>query len=112
MVKWIWIDADIFFFDLNLLILITVETVFRLLGLVCLRLIDYYLQLLGLAIRWPWTRKMIESWLLRYIAYFYVIFSYLYLIKLGYLTVLLYNMLAQRPSTLVLMMINSCSYVY
>jgi len=43
------------------MILITVEIVFRLLGLVCWRFIDCYFSLLCLAIIWLWTRKRIES---------------------------------------------------
>ena len=45
-VEWMWIDADLSLFGLNLLILVTTEIVFRLLGLV------YYFQLLYLAVKW------------------------------------------------------------
>ena len=60
-VEWMSIDVNLQLFSLNLLILITAETVSRLLGLVCWRFIDCYLQLLCLAVRWLWTRKKIVT---------------------------------------------------
>ena len=46
-----WIDADFQLFGLDLMILVTAKTLSKLLGLVCWRFIDYYLQLLCLSIR-------------------------------------------------------------
>jgi len=60
-VEWMWINAYLPLFGLNMLILVTVETVSRLLGLMCWRFIDYYLQLPCLAVRWLLTMKKIES---------------------------------------------------
>ena len=54
-------SADLQLFGLNLVILITTETVSKLLRLVYWRLIDCYLKLLCLAVRWLWTRKRIKA---------------------------------------------------
>jgi len=55
-----WTDAYFSLIDLNLLILVTTEIKSKLLGLVCWRFINCYLQLLCLAIRGLWTKR-IES---------------------------------------------------
>ena len=60
-VEWKWTDRALLLFSLNLLILVSPEIVSLLLGLVCWRFIDCYLQLFYLAVRRLWMRKMKES---------------------------------------------------